>query len=123
MLDSDRHNHHTYVRALERFGKYNSSTKAIEILVNSDYDELIKEAKQRFPDNTSENLHNEINNINSDVHAAYCLRTIIEKNIDEQVTTQVKLKLSVGTESYYDYDGMLFLHTVLNVMNPYVMQI
>ena len=44
-------------------------------------------------------------------------------SVDEQVMTQVNLKFSVGKECYHDYDGMLFLHAVLKVTNPYVMQI
>ncbi len=44
-LDSDRRNHHAYVRALERFGTYPASTKATEIIVDSKHDDLVKEAK------------------------------------------------------------------------------
>ena len=121
-LDLDRRKHHSYVSALERFGKYNASNKAIEILVDCKHDELVEEAKNRFQ-SLNQGLHNEINNIHSEIHATYCLRALIENSVDAVVSEQVKLQLDSHNEPFYKYDGMLYLYAVLKVMNPYVMQI
>ena len=122
-LDLDRRTHHAYVSALERFGKYDASNKAIEILVDCKHDELVKEAKARFQSENNIILHKEINNIHSEIHAAYCLRALIENSVDAVVSEQVALQLDQHNEPLYKYDGMLYLHAVLKVMNPYVMQI
>ena len=70
------------MRALERFGKYSSDTKAIEIIANSNHEELVNEAKERFPEGRTIDK-NQINDIESAEHSAYCLCTLIESSVDE----------------------------------------
>ena len=94
------------------------SNKAIEILVDCKHDELVKEAKARFQSENNIILHKEINNIHSEIHAAYCLRALIENSVDAVVMEQVTLQLDQHKAMFYKYDGMLYLHAVLKVMNP-----